>query len=512
MRFVPGQQLGPYTIHSFLGKGAMGEVYRAQDTRVQRAVAIKVLHPHMAERQAIRKRFEREARVLSALSHPNICAFQELATANGSDYLVMELLDGETLARLLGRGPLPLPQALHFAHQLASALDASHRIGLTHRDLKPGNLIVTRTGIKVLDFGLAKEDGPLPSTGGPSADEDSTVVEPLTESGAILGTFQYMAPEQLEGKAVDVRADIFSFGCILHEMLTGQRAFSGQSKAGLIASVLTQTPAPPSSVRADLPPALDRLVEGCLAKDPGDRWQSMRDVQRILDWAATPQQPSTAPATAAKRWLAPAALATALIAIGLLGWTLFVQRGQAPNPTVRLEIPPPPGLQYFPFPQVGPPIISPNGKLIVLPMTDGNRVFFTLRALNSSEMKVLDGTEGGTFPFWSPDSRHIAFFQKGRLVRMPIAGPQRDHSLWRLGRRSFFGPGRRRAHQSRNQGVASRSPLRTAFPSRWKQVPLHRLQRRPSQHGNLSVLTRRPWEANKTTARFLHASLCGAQR
>jgi serine/threonine protein kinase len=284
----PGQLLGPYRIESFLAAGGMGEVYRATDTRLHRGVAIKVSAARFSER------FEREARVIASLNHPHICHLYDV----GPNYLVMEFVDGAPL-----KGPLPVGKAVEYARQILDALDAAHRKGITHRDLKPGNILVTRQGIKLLDFGLAKQSAPLKET-------DAT--RALTEQGQIAGTLQYMSPEQLQGKDADARSDLFSFGCVLYEMLSGKRAFEGQSVASVIAAILEREPAP-----LNLSPPLERVVKTCLAKNPDDRFQNALDLKRALTWAL--DQPIAAKANR-RVWIG---VACAMLLIGgLVGWAV----------------------------------------------------------------------------------------------------------------------------------------------------------------------------------------------
>src|ERR1700680_2420148 len=263
----------------------MGEVYKARDTRLDRIVAIKVLPAHLADRAELRERFEREARTIASLNHSHICTLHDIGKQDGIDFLVMEYLEGETLARRLEKGPLPLEQVLHYAIEISDALDKAHRKGVTHRDLKPGNIMLTKTGIKLLDFGLAKLKQEATSANVPLS-ELPTMKDPLTAQGTILGTLQYMAPEQLEGKEVDARTDIFAFGAVVYEMATGKKCFEGKSQASLIAAILEREPLPISSLQPITPPALDRVVRKCLRKDRDDRWQSARDVTDELTWIA----------------------------------------------------------------------------------------------------------------------------------------------------------------------------------------------------------------------------------
>ncbi|MEO6258963.1 MAG: serine/threonine-protein kinase, partial [Thermoanaerobaculia bacterium] len=277
-----GTRLGPYEIVSRIGAGGMGEVFRGRDTRLDRPVAIKVLPASLAGNEQFRARFEREAKTISQLNHPNICTLYDIGHESGTSYLVMELLEGESLADRLVRGPLPLADVIRYGAQIAAALDRAHRAGITHRDLKPGNVVITKSGAKLLDFGLAKSSATpvLVSVDG------ATEHKPLTQEGTILGTFQYMAPEQLAGEEADARSDIFSFGALLYEMATGRRAFEGKTRTSLIAAILEREPPPISALQPLTPPALEHVIARSLAKDPDDRWQSAHDVAAELQWIA----------------------------------------------------------------------------------------------------------------------------------------------------------------------------------------------------------------------------------
>jgi serine/threonine protein kinase len=303
-----GSRLGPYEILSPIGAGGMGEVYKARDTRLDRTVAVKVLASHLSASPDSRQRFEREAKTISQLSHPHICALHDVGREGDVEYLVMEYLEGETLAERLLKGPLPLEQTLRYGTQIADALDKAHRQGIVHRDLKPGNVMITKSGVKLLDFGLAKTlERSLDATG---REQTAAAQHPmvrrnltslptaLTQEGTILGTFQYMAPEQLEGKEADARADIFAFGCVLYEMATGKKAFPGATQASVVSSILRDEPPAISKLQAMSPPALDRIVQDCLAKDPEDRWQSAGDVAKELKWIAEGAPPGVAVASA----------------------------------------------------------------------------------------------------------------------------------------------------------------------------------------------------------------------
>src|SRR5512137_1356080 len=299
MSLASGTRLGPYEILMPLGAGGMGEVYRARDTRLGRDVAIKVLPSHLSANPEVRARFEREARAISQLNHPHICSIHDIGRQDDVDYLVLEHLDGETLAARLTKGPLPVPEMLRHGIEIANALDCAHRAGIVHRDLKPGNIMLTKGGAKLMDFGLARPTRLSSVTGAIS--ESPTGSRPITAEGTIVGTFQYMAPEQLEGKEADARADMWALGCVLYEMATGKRAFEGTSQASLIAAILDRDPTPPSQVMPLLPPTLDRVVRQCLAKDPDERIQTARDVMHELRWIAEAGSRAGVPATASSR-------------------------------------------------------------------------------------------------------------------------------------------------------------------------------------------------------------------
>jgi serine/threonine protein kinase len=281
MTLTVGTKLGPYEVLGALGAGGMGEVYRARDTRLDRTVAIKILPEHLASDPGRRARFEREAHTISGLSHPNICALFDIGDQDGIHYVVLEYLEGRTLADRLAKGPLPVSEVLKVGADVASALETAHRHGIVHRDLKPANVMLTKTGAKLLDFGLAKPSAALAPT---AAVDALTLSKSLTEEGIIVGTFRYMAPEQLEGKDTDGRTDIFALGALLYEMATGHSAFSGASRASIIASIMSSEPAPISELQPLSPPALDRVVQTCLAKEPDERWQTAHDVRLQLEW------------------------------------------------------------------------------------------------------------------------------------------------------------------------------------------------------------------------------------
>src|SRR2546426_797921 len=429
MSLEPSTRLGPYEIISSIGAGGMGEVYRARDTRLDRTVAIKILPEHLSSNPQLRERFDREAKAISSLSHPHICPLYDVGHQDGIDYLVMEHLEGETLAQRLKKGPLPPERALEYAIQIADALDTAHRRGVIHRDLKPGNIMLTKAGAKLLDFGLAKLGGAHPAAAfsrlSALPTEDRS---PLTAEGTIVGTLQYMAPEQLEGKETDARTDIFALGTVLYEMATGQRAFKGKSQASLIAAILTSEPPPISSLQPMTPPALDRLVKTCLAKDPDERWQSAHDLTHELRWIAEGGSQAGLPAplrairTGRERiWIAASVLLG--VAVVLLG-ILYARAGKVGQEVVRASIEFPPGSRFvFTSDVAGPPAISPDGRALVYGATDerGARRLW-LQRLDTSDAHPLSGTEDAKYPFWSPDSRSVTFFAGGELKRLEVSG------------------------------------------------------------------------------------------
>jgi eukaryotic-like serine/threonine-protein kinase len=422
---APSTRLGPYEVTAPLGAGGMGEVYRARDTRLDRDVAVKLLPPQLASNPQFRARFEREAKSVSALNHPHICAIHDVgsATVGGDElhYMVLELVDGESLAQRLTKGPLPLPDVLRLGAQIAQALDAAHRAGIVHRDLKPGNVMLTRAGAKLLDFGLAARPGDGP---GVVAVESSlhTEARPLTEQGTIVGTFQYMAPEQLEGQAADARTDIFGLGALLYEMATGRRAFEGKTRTSLIAAIVSSEPPPISSVQGMSPPALDHVVRKCLEKDPEDRWQSARDVAAELAWVAEGGSRAGLPGIVGARRRVREGLAwtiAGLAGLAAIGFgAAWARRAPKPAAVVRFEIRNPEGIL-----DAGPPVLSPDGRMIAFSTTDatGKRSIW-LRPLDGLESRQIPGSETALRPIWSPDSRSIAFMAGGKLRRVAVAG------------------------------------------------------------------------------------------
>jgi hypothetical protein len=405
MPLSPGAKLGPYEILGPIGAGSMGEVYKARDTRLERPVAIKVLPPHIAQREDLRARFEREARAVAALNHPHICTLYDV----GPGYMVMELIEGETLAACIAKGAFPLDQALKLAAQIADALDRAHRAGVTHRDVKPQNVMLTRDGVKVLDFGLAKSAVSKP---GPT---ESTLTQALTTEGTVMGTPQYMAPEQFEGKEADACSDIWAFGAVLYEMATGRKAFEGKSYSSLVGAILATDPAP-MAVKPFTPAWLERLVRRCLAKDPEDRWQSMRDV--VLELRTPPPEPLVAAARPkAFRWLWAGVAALPTLLLAALAFVHFRETPPVAQ-TLRYIIAPPENSTLHSI------ALSPDGRTLVIAATVAGKRQLYLRPMDALEARAMPSTEGASYPFWSPDSLSIGFFSEGKLKRISASsGP-----------------------------------------------------------------------------------------
>ncbi|HTS29576.1 MAG TPA: protein kinase [Bryobacteraceae bacterium] len=422
-----GERLGPYQVIAPLGVGGMGEVYRARDTRLERTVALKVLPQDLSARPDVLQRFEREARAVSALNHPNICTLHDIGTESGKPFLVMEYLEGETLASRIERAPLSIADACQIAIQIGEALDQAHTRGIVHRDLKPGNIMLTGAKggntVKLLDFGLARMVQTPISAG--SQTSLPTVAQDLTQEGSIVGTFQYMAPEQLEGAEADHRADIFAFGAVLFEMLAGRRAFDGKSQAMLISAIMSTDPPPVSSVQPLAPPALDRLVRKCLAKDPGQRWQSVRDLVSEIRWISeSGSQAAAAPSSARPRrrqlsvaWIAAAVFASAFV--GLLGFHL---RESPKEERMARFLAPLPEQTIFRY-VFDSPSVSPDGTKLVFAAETSQGTALYLRSLDSTVPRVLLKSNQPIYsPFWSPDGRYVAATIEGRLRKLDIAG------------------------------------------------------------------------------------------
>jgi len=420
MALVPGTKLGPYKVVAPLGAGGMGEVYRARDTRLDRDVAIKVLPADSTSDENLRQRLQREARSVSKLSHPHICTLHDIGHHDGLDFLVMELVEGETLEQRLIRGPLPPEQVLSIASQLADALAKAHKLGITHRDLKPSNVMLTKSGAKLMDFGLAKHADQAPLA---TALTELTQESKLTTQGMLVGTFQYMAPEQLEGKEADPRTDIFSLGELIYEMATGKPAFSGRSRASLIAAILTSDPQPMAVLQPMTPVSLDRLVRKCLAKDPDERWQSASDLASALNWIreggqeAAKQSPAEACHARRERWIPLAAVAILLAALA----AAYLRPAPRPALPTWSHILPPDHttLAYF----AGPVTVSHDGRKLAFVATNSEgRDMVWVRPLAGLASQALPGTEEASNPFWSPDDRSIGFFSGGKLRTIAAAG------------------------------------------------------------------------------------------
>jgi len=396
----------------------MGEVYKARDTRLERTVAIKVLPPHVASDSELRQRFEREARTIAALNHPHICVLHDVGQDNGTDFLVMEHLQGETLASRLDKGPLPIDLALRTGIEIADALDKAHRQGIVHRDLKPANVMMTKSGAKLLDFGIAKlRVEPVESA---DASQAMTGSVPLTGKGTLLGTLQYMAPEQLEGNDADARTDIFALGTMLYEMVTGKHAFDGSSQVSLMAAILEHEPRPLAQLQPRTPPALEHIIQGCLAKSPDDRWQTAHDVMKQLKWiegraAGGPAAPRTSNRRRHVAWLIGAAVAV-LVAGAVLVAMRYLRAPESPAQTRFViavpDMPNPTNLA-----------ISPDGRYIAfVARSAASPSVLYVRSLDSLDVRELPGTEGATRAFWSPDSQSIGFAAVGKLKRIEVSG------------------------------------------------------------------------------------------
>ena len=428
MTLTSGARLGPYEIQSPIGAGGMGEVYRARDTRLDRAVAIKLLPASFADRPDRRQRFHIEARAISSLQHPHICTLFDVGEQDGQVFLVLEYLEGETLDDRLIRGPLPSADLLLYATQIASALDHAHRAQIVHRDLKPGNVMLTESGTKLLDFGLAM--GPALALSATS-ETVSFAHDKLTVEGTLIGTFQYMAPEQLEGKQADARTDIFALGALLYEMATGRKAFEGESQASLIASILTEQPPAITSGRAALDSdsslvALEHVVERCLAKNPDERWQTMRDVKLELDWIAKGKT-STRPSTSVRRRFRPreaAAWAVALVAIVAAATLATWPFRSSPVEATRFVVSLPPGTTTAVSESRTRIALSPDGRRLAMVVARNGRQQIWIRSLDSVTAEPLASTDGAISPFWSPDSRFIGFFSagEGALKKVEVTG------------------------------------------------------------------------------------------
>jgi eukaryotic-like serine/threonine-protein kinase len=435
MTFTSGTKLGPYEVVGLLGAGGMGEVYRARDTRLGRTVAVKILSSSLTANSELKARFEREARAISQLQHPHICTLHDIGHQDGTDFLVMEYLDGETLAERLRRGSFSEQELLKIAIQITDALDRAHRAGIVHRDLKPGNIMLTKEGAKLLDFGLAKllnaavsaansSSSPPSFTAAPTLTGPSPL-SPLTTQGTVLGTIQYMSPEQIEGKEADPRSDIFSFGAVLYEMATGERAFQGKSQIKVASAILEDDPQLISALRTKVSPPLDHIIMTCLAKDPDERFQSALDLKIELRWAAVWQSTTTTQAQLGVRarmaWLA---MSIALV-LALVAAAYFAYVALQPKPVYRSTLLSPENTSFRTTNSTtaGVPALSPDGTKLAFVAADRKGVqAIYVRPLGALTAQPLAGAEDGEFPFWAPDSHNLGFFSKGKLKRIDVNG------------------------------------------------------------------------------------------
>jgi len=431
MALTSGTKLGPYEIQSPLGSGGMGEVYRAKDTRLDRTVAVKILPDHLSDNPDAKQRFDREARAISSLNHPNICTMHDVGHQDGIDFLVMEFLEGETLADRLAKGPLPTELVLKYGIEICEGLERAHKSGVVHRDLKPGNVMLTKTGAKLMDFGLAKASsmGAAPASSLTMTLSHASADQPLTARGTIVGTFQYMSPEQTEGKEADARSDIFAMGALLYEMVTGKRAFTGKSQASIVAAILASEPTPISTVQPMAPPALAQVVKTCLAKDPEERFQTVHDLKLQLKWIAEASASQlAAPAqirarrVVQKRTLAIAAAVGWILAAAALAFFLSgrAQLEEALRPMTASWLPP--SDAEFTSVQPGALALSPDGSKLVFLTGGVSDLKLWVRDVTTGTVHQVEGVEQPTFPFWAPDSKYIGFFSAGKLKKVALAG------------------------------------------------------------------------------------------
>src|ERR1700728_4267400 len=417
MPLARGTKLGPHEIIAPLGAGGMGEVYRARDTRLDREVAIKILPSHLSSDSEARQRLEREAKTVSGLNHPNICVLHDIGHQDGIDFIVMECLEGETLEQRLAKGPMPLNDFLKCSAQIADALDKAHRCGVIHRDLKPGNIMLTKSGAKLLDFGLAKPVLPLATMA-----TLTQAASPITQQGMIVGTFQYMSPEQVGGHELDSRSDIFSVGAVLYEMMTGRQAFPGKSQLSVASAILEKEPEPTSAIAPLTPPSIDHAIRRCLAKDPEDRWQSARDLASELNWIRESGSQAALPliglgAASTTKWLTflPWLLCGLLLA-ALVAAAMLWRGGNNPERPAYFSA-------ALPFPAVDAEMAPDGLSAAVVGFSQAERTnVLWLYVIGDQQARKLPETEGARFPFWSPDGKSIAFFADGKLKKLNVAG------------------------------------------------------------------------------------------
>jgi serine/threonine protein kinase len=432
MELAAGSRLGPYEVVAAIGAGGMGEVYRARDTRLDRCVALKILPAHFSCSPELKSRFEREARTLSSVSHPHICHLYDVGSQSGTDFLVMELLEGETLASRIRKGALAASEVLKIGIEIADALCSAHRLGLVHRDLKPSNIMLTKTGAKLMDFGLAKPAvSPLSVTGGgaPASSADTLTTahspgSPVTLTGAIVGTIQYMSPEQLEGRDADARSDLFAFGAVLYEMATGRRAFEGKSYMSVASAILHQEAPPVCAIQPTSPPGLNYIISTCLAKDPDDRFQTAHDVKLQLSWLAQPSGtavPDSKRGVESRTWI----IAIGLLAVGLLagpGLAKFFGSSRNPLHEVLRLVVPLPARQELSADVTMSLAISPDGKRLAYVATESGLSHLYTRRLDQFESVPIPESEGASFPFFSPHGDWVAFFSQGKLKKASAEG------------------------------------------------------------------------------------------
>ena len=429
MDLSAGTRLGPYEIVAALGAGGMGEVYRARDTRLERSVAIKILPSHLSCNSELKSRFEREAKTLSSVTHPHICHLYDVGSQAGVEFLVMELLEGETLAQRLLRGPLPLNELLRIGIEITDALAKAHRLGIIHRDLKPANIMLTKSGAKLMDFGLAKPSvvntGIAPSSSGAETATLQSPATPISTVGMVVGTIQYMSPEQIEGKEADARSDIFALGAVLYEMATGIRPFAGKSHLSVASAILHQEPVPLASAQPASSPALDYVIRTCLAKDPDERFQTAQDLKLQLRWLLQSGGAASKPAPAEpqpRRHLGVIiGLAAALVAVAaLLFFRPAGHEGSALGVT-RFSIALPRG-QDLSVDTTQAIVLSPEGKHLAYVAAESGVPHLYVRRLDQFDSVEIPDSEGATFPFFSPNGDWIAFFSQGKLKKAPADG------------------------------------------------------------------------------------------
>jgi eukaryotic-like serine/threonine-protein kinase len=459
MALTSGTKLGPYEIQSPLGAGGMGEVYRAVDTRLDRTVAIKVLPAHLSSDPDLKQRLEREAKTISSLQHVNICTLYDIGTQGDTDFLVMEYLEGQTLADRLQKGPLPVDQLLKIATEIALALEKAHQRGIIHRDLKPANIMLTQAGAKLMDFGLAKPKLPnasqalgtfTPSTPTMNLASLTSAASPLTQKGSIVGTFQYMAPEVLQGADSDARSDVFSLGCVLYEMVTGRRAFEGKTQLSVMSAILEKDPEPLANVKPTSPAALDYTVRSCLEKNPDERIQTAHDVKLQLAWIriSTSQTGALALRSSKPRptlWLA----AIAVLALAVIALTVALMWSAPARRVLRVNLLPPEGTRFETLYRNGAPALSPDGTHLAFIAQKDGRNSLWLRSFDRLEATPVRGTDDAYFPFWSPDGTAVAFFMQGKLWRTDLNGgspapicdaPEARGGSWGSGNVIVFAP------------------------------------------------------------------------